>query len=108
MFDNPQDAQSVMFPVMMLNIVPFLLAFTVVNNPGSTLGLVGSMLPFAAILVIPARMLLIDVPVWQFAVAFLVNFVTLYLVILLCGKIYRFTTLMTGKSASWKEIYKWL
>ncbi|MAY02562.1 MAG: hypothetical protein CMQ38_06260 [Gammaproteobacteria bacterium] len=83
MFDNPQDAQSVMFPVMMLIIVPFLLAFIVVNNPGSTLGLVGSMLPFAAILVIPARMLLIDVPVWQFPVAVLVNLVTLYLVILL-------------------------
>tara|TARA_R110000772_G_scaffold35901_5_gene86232 strand:+ start:3743 stop:5068 length:1326 start_codon:yes stop_codon:yes gene_type:complete len=107
MFDNPQDAQSAMFPVMMLIIVPFLLAFAVVNNPASTLGLVGSMLPFAAILVMPARMLLIDVPIWQFGVAVLVNVLTLYLVILLCGKIYRFTILMTGKQASWKEIYKW-
>ena len=107
MFDNPQDAQSAMFPVLMLIVAPFLLAFTVVNNPASTIGLVGSMLPFAAILVMPARMVLIDIPGWQFGVAILVNLLTLYLVLLLCGKIYRFTILMTGKSPSWKEIYKW-
>ena len=65
------------------------------------------MLPFAAILVMPARMVLIDIPGWQFGVAILVNLLTLYLVLLLCGKIYRFTILMTGKSPSWKEIYKW-
>lgn len=108
MFDNPQDAQSSMFPVMLLIIVPFFLAFSVVNNPTSMLGIVGSMLPFFSILVMPARMVLIDVPFWQFIVAVLVNLVTLYFVVLLCGKIYRFTILMTGKNPSWKEIYKWM
>ncbi|MBN4053874.1 ABC transporter permease [Haliea sp. AH-315-K21] len=108
MFDNPQDAQSSMFPVMMLIVVPFFLAFSVVNNPTSMLGVVGSMLPFFSILVMPVRMVLIDVPLWQFAVAVLVNLATLYFVVLLCGKIYRFTILMTGKNPSWKEIYKWM
>ncbi len=108
MFDNPQDAQSSMFPVMLLIIVPFFLAFSVVNNPTSMLGIVGSLLPFFSILVMPARMVLIDVPFWQFAMAVLVNLATLYFVVVLCGKIYRFTILMTGKSPSWKEIYKWM
>jgi ABC-2 type transport system permease protein len=108
MFDTPQDAQSSMFPVMLLIVVPFFLAFSVVNNPTSMLGVVGSMLPFFAILVMPARMVLIDVPLWQFALAVLVNLATLYFVVLLCGKIYRFTILMTGKQPSWKEIYKWI
>ena len=108
MFDNPQDAQSSMFPVMLLIIVPFFLAFSVVNNPTSILGVVGSLLPFFSILVMPARMVLIDVPLWQFAVAVAMNLVTLYFVVVLCGKIYRFTILMTGKRPSWKEIYKWM
>jgi ABC-2 type transport system permease protein len=107
-FDNPQDAQSSMFPVMLLIIVPFFLAFSVVNNPTSMLGVVGSLLPFFSILVMPARMVLIDVPFWQFAMAVLINLVTLYFVVILCGKIYRFTILMTGKRPSWKEIYKWM
>lgn len=107
-FDNPQDAQSSMFPVMLLIIVPFFLAFSVVNNPTSILGVVGSLLPFFSILVMPARMVLIDVPFWQFAMAVLINLVTLYFVVILCGKIYRFTILMTGKRPSWKEIYKWM
>lgn len=108
MFDNPQDAQSSMFPVMLLIIVPFFLAFSVVNNPTSMLGVVGSMLPFFSILVMPVRMVLIDVPIWQFLIAVIVNLATLYFVVLLCGKIYRFTILMTGKNPSWKEIYKWM
>lgn len=108
MFDSPQDAQSSMFPVMLLIIVPFFLAFSVVDNPTSMLGVIGSMLPFFSILVMPARMVLIDVPFWQFVVAVLINLATLYFVVLLCGKIYRFTILMTGKNPSWKEIIKWL
>ena len=108
MFDNPQDAQSSMFPVMLLIIVPFFLAFSVVNNPTSILGVAGSLLPFFSILVMPARMVLIDVPLWQFAMAALINLITLYFVVVLCGKIYRFTILMTGKRPSWKEIYKWM
>lgn len=108
MFDNPQDAQSSMFPVMLLIIVPFFLAFSVVNNPTSMLGVVGSLLPFFSILVMPARMVLIDVPFWQFTLAVVVNLLTFYFVVMLCGKIYRFTILMTGKRPSWKEIYKWM
>jgi len=97
-----------MFPVMLLIIVPFFMAFSVVNNPTSILGVVGSMLPFFSILVMPARMVLIDVPLWQFTLAILVNLAALYFVVLLSGKIYHFTILMTGKQASWKEIYKWV
>ena len=72
------------------------------------LGVVGSMVPFFSILVTPVRMVLIGMPFWQFALAILVNLATLYFVVLLCGKIYRFTILMTGKQPSWKEIYKWM
>ena len=108
MFDNPQDAQSSMFPVMLLIIVPFFLAFSVVNNPTSILGVAGFLLPFFSILVMPSRMILIDVPLWQFVMAVLINLITLYFVVVLCGKIYRFTILMTGKRPSWKEIFKWM
>jgi len=108
MFDNPQDAQSSLFPIMLLVIIPFILAFTVVNNPASIIGQVSSMLPFASILVMPARMVLIDIPFWQFLVAIAVNILTLFVVILISGKIYRLTILLSGKRPGWKEVWKWL
>lgn len=108
MFDTPQDAQSSMMPVMMLIIIPFTLAFSMVRNPANVLAEVSSMLPFATILVMPARMTLIDVPLWQLGVATLVNFATFYFCIRGGAKIYRITILMTGKRPNWAEIWKWL
>lgn len=108
MFENPQDAQGSMMPVFLLIMIPFFLAMSMANNPGNMMAEVGSMLPFFSIMVMPARMTLIDVPLWQLGVGVLVNLATFCLVVMLSGKIYRFTILMTGKSPSWKEVYKWL
>lgn len=108
MFDTPQDAQSSMMPVMMLIIIPFLMVFTMARNPANTVAEITSMLPFATILVMPARMTLIDVPLWQLGVAFMVNLLTIYYSIRFGAKIYRVTILMTGKRPGWKEIYKWI
>jgi ABC-2 type transport system permease protein len=108
MFDTPQDAQASMMPVMMLIIIPFVLAFSMARNPANVLAEVSSMLPFATILVMPARMTLIDVPLWQLGVATLVNFATFYACIRGGAKIYRITILMTGKRPNWSEVWKWL
>ena len=108
MFDTPQDAQSSMMPVMMLIIVPFLLAFSLARNPANGLAEVSSMLPFATILVMPARMALIEVPLWQLAVAMTVNVATLWFCVRAAAKLYRVTILMTGKRPGWAEIWKWL
>lgn len=108
MFDTPQDAQGSMMPVMMLIIVPFLLAFTMLRNPANVLAEVASMLPFATILVMPARMTLIDVPLWQTAVAFVVNLLTIWCCIRAGAKIYRLTILITGKRPAWADIWRWL
>ena len=108
MFDTPQDAQSSMMPVMMLIIVPFFLAFSLARNPANGLAEVSSMLPFATILVMPARMALIEVPLWQLAVAMAVNIATLWVCVRAAAKLYRITILMTGKRPGWAEIWKWL
>jgi ABC-2 type transport system permease protein len=108
MFDTPQDAQGSMMPVMMLIIVPFFLAFSMARNPANALAEVSSMLPFATILVMPARMTLIDVPLWQVGVAFLVNLLTIWCCIRAGAKIYRLTILMTGKRPAWADIWRWL
>lgn len=107
-FDNDQDAQSGQWPVMMLIMIPFFIALSMQNNPDTILARVSSLFPFASIIVMPARMALIDVPNWELALSFVINILTMYLVILLAGKIYRVGILMTGKKPKWSEVVKWV
>ncbi|MDR3626380.1 MAG: ABC transporter permease [Ignavibacteriaceae bacterium] len=107
-FDNDQDAQSGIWPIMMLIMIPFFIGITLVNNPENTIGVVASMLPFASIIVMPARMTLVDVPGWQFALAIVVNLATMFVIFPLSGKIYRVGILMSGKKPKWGEVVQWL
>ncbi|MCF8267665.1 MAG: ABC transporter permease, partial [Ignavibacteriales bacterium] len=107
-FDNPQDAQSGNLPIMMLIIIPFFITFSMVNNPNNTLATVSSMFPFSSIIVMPSRMTLVDVPLWQFAVSIFLNIAVMFLIFPFAGKIYRVGILRTGKKPSWAEVAKWL
>lgn len=107
-FDNPQEAQSSMMPVIMLILIPFFVATTLARNPANFMAEVCSILPFFSIIIMPARMTLIDVPIWQIALAIVVNIGTFFLVIKMAGKLYRVTILVTGKRPGWKEMIKWI
>lgn len=107
-FDNMQDAQSAMFPLMMLIMIPFFMTFTMLENPDNTVGMYGSMAPFLSIIVMPVRMTLIDVPLIQILIALVVNVLTVFVMFPFAGKIYRVGILKTGKKPSWGEVVKWL
>ena len=106
-FDNDQDAQSGIWPIMMLIMIPFFIAITAQNNPDSALIQITSLVPFASIIVMPARMTLVEVPVWQFSAALVINIATFLGIFVLAGKIYRVGILRTGKKPSWGEVVKW-
>ena len=108
MFDNPQDAQAGMWPIMMLIMIPFFIAITMFKNPSNSVAEIASLLPFASIIVMPGRMTLIDVPIWQVILHFVVNIGTLILIFPFAGRIFRIGILKTGKKPSIKEIIKWL
>ncbi|MHB1687958.1 MAG: ABC transporter permease [Ignavibacteriaceae bacterium] len=107
-FDNDQDAQSSIWPVMMLIFIPFYIGISMQNNPEGMIGIVASMFPFAAIVVMPARMALVDIPSWQFILAIVVNVATMIAIFPLAGKIYRVGILMSGKKPKWNEVIRWL
>lgn len=107
-FENQQDAQSGIWPLMLLIMVPFYITFSMVKNPANVIAEVSSMLPFASIMVMPARMALIEVPLWQVLLAIAVNGITLFFILRVVGRIYRVGILMTGKRPTWPEVYKWL
>jgi len=107
-FDNAQDAQSGMWPIIMLVMIPFFIAMSMAKNPANPIAEIASMLPFASIIVMPARMTLVDVPLWQFVVSIAVCIATILAIFPIAGKVFRIGILRTGKKPKWSEIMKWL
>jgi ABC-2 type transport system permease protein len=107
-FENPQDAQSGMWPILMLIMIPFFISMSMIENPSNPIGFVASLIPFSAIIVMPARMALVDVPLWQILLSTLINIATVIVIFPVAGKIYRVGIMMTGKKPSWGEVVKWL
>ena len=107
-FDNDQDAQSGIWPIMILIMIPFFIAISLNNNPGNTIAAVASMFPFASIIVMPARIAVTEVPVYQIVISVAVSLATVFAIFPLAGKIYKVGILMSGKKPKWSEVMKWI
>jgi ABC-2 type transport system permease protein len=107
-FDNPQDAQSGLWPVMMLIIIPFFIAISMMENPNSGIAKIASFVPFANIIVMPARMTIAEVPLFHLIISIFISIATLFAIFPLAGKIYRVGILRTGKKPKWSEVVKWI
>ena len=107
-FDNPQDAQSGVWPLLMLIMIPFFIAIGMESNAQSSFAQIASLFPFASLIVMPARMILVEVPLWQILLSSLINIIVLIGIFKLAGKIYRIGILLTGKKPKWGEVIRWL
>lgn len=107
-FENAQEAQSGMWPIFMLLMIPLFIGLSILKNPGNPMAEIFSMIPFATITVMPGRFTAGDVPMWQLIVSILVNIATIAVIFPLAGKIYRVGILRTGKKPTWSEVIKWL
>jgi ABC-2 type transport system permease protein len=108
LFENSQDAQQGMWPILILIMIPFFIAIGMISNPETSIVRISSMLPFTSLIVMPARMTIVDVPSWQFILSILVNTAVMLLIFPVAGKIYRIGILKTGKKPKITEIIKWL
>lgn len=106
--ENESDSQQLQIPILVLIIIPILLVNFVAEDPNSTVAVITSIVPFFAPILMPVRMAIISVPVWQIGLTLLLMALTFLLMIWLSAKIYRVGILMYGKKAGFAEIYKWM
>ncbi|MDZ7629997.1 MAG: ABC transporter permease [Gemmatimonadaceae bacterium] len=106
--NSESEAQQASTPVVMLLIVSAVFIQPVALAPQSTLSAVMSMLPFSAPIMMPMRMSLTSVPVWQVAVSLIGMVLACLAAIWFSARIYRVGLLMYGKRPSMKELFKWL
>lgn len=104
--EDQQEAQQLVFPVMMPIILGFVILTKAIQDPNSGLALFGSLFPLTSPIVMLGR-IPFGVP-WS---QLILSMVLLVLFFLFCtwlaGRIYRTGILMYGKKGSWKEMMKW-
>ncbi|GAB3551669.1 ABC-2 type transport system permease protein [Actinopolyspora lacussalsi] len=99
-----EDLQSVITPVIMLLIVPFFVGVSVLpTNPDGTAGTVLSMIPGFSPMLMPMRLALGGVPLWQGALSVVLSLVASAAVLWLGGRIYSNAVLRTGARVRLKD-----
>ena len=106
--DQMQDANAISMPLTMMVIVPIMLVQPTVLNPEGTYIAIFSLFPFFAPILMVARIMSINIPVWQILLSIVLQIGTFLLCLKVAGKIYRSGMLRYGKKASYKEIFDWL
>lgn len=104
--EDQQEAQSLMFPIMMPIILGFVIMAKAAADPDSSLAVFGSLFPLTSPIVMMAR-ITYGVPWWQLALSMTLLILCFLLFTWLTAKIYRTGILMYGKKITWKEMSKW-
>lgn len=104
--EDQQDAQQLIFPVMMPIILGFVMMTKAVQDPNGSIALFGSMFPLTSPIVMIGR-IPFGVPYWQVVVSMAILALFFVFCTWLAGRIYRTGILMYGKKGSWKEMMKW-
>jgi len=105
---SDQEMQQLQFPVVLLLMAGFMVAFPVITRPDGTLGVVSSLIPFLSPIIMPVRTVLTDVPLVQLLGSAFLLVATGLVALWLAGKIYRIGILATGKRPTAAELLRWL
>lgn len=105
--NSDQEAQQLIFPVIMLLIVPIMMLGIMVKAPDSTLITTLSMIPFFSPIMMFARINIANPPLLQVLGSIAILIVSIIIVIWLVARIFRVGILMYGKRPTLPEIIKW-
>jgi ABC-2 type transport system permease protein len=104
-----KDAQSLMFPVMMLALLPTFFWTVVLSKPSSPISVGISLFPPATPFLMLMRLALSPAPPpWQVGLSVVLTTLTAILCVWASAKIFRVGLLMTGKAPSFAELAKWI
>ena len=104
--EDQQEAQQLVFPVMMPIILAFFIMMQGVRDPNSSLVVFGSLFPLTSPVVMMGR-IVYGVPAWELITSMLLLVVGFIFFSWLTAKIYRTGILLYGKKVTWKEMIKW-
>ena len=104
-----REAQSLMTPVMLIVMIPWLLWMPISRDPNSTFAIALSFIPPINTFVILIRMAsTAPPPLWQVLLSVLVGIGGVYVALKIAAKVFRIGLLMYGKPPSFKTLLQWV
>jgi len=103
-----QEAQSLVFPVMMPLILSVMFFPFVLQNPDSRLSVIPSLITPCTPIVMFLRITVLTPPAWQIVLSILLTALTTAGVMWVSARIYRVGILMYGKRPTFPEILRWV
>ncbi len=104
--DNIQDASQLQTFALLPIVLGMVFSMTVLNDPGSTLAMWLSMIPFTSPMVMMARVPF-GIQAWEIVVSLVILAVSTLAMIWLSAKIYRVGIFMYGKKPTIKDLIRW-
>lgn len=102
------DAQSLMGPIMLLLLVPYMLSFIIGANPNSTIAVLLSFIPPLNAFIMLARMAsATPPPMWQPFVTLLLSLLAAAGAVWFSAKVFRIGLLIYGKAPDFRTLVRW-
>lgn len=92
--------------LMMLPLVPVIITFFLIDSPNGVLAAVLSYLPITAFAVMPVRMSLVDLPVWEPILSLVLSGLCFYYFRIVAARVFKMGMNMYGKEPSIKDMFK--
>ena len=105
---NAQEAQQFVFPVLMPFVLGLFIAMAAAENPGSTVAVIGSIVPFTSPIVMPVLVSSSNVDPLHLLLSVGLLFGTAALIVWIAAKIYRVAIFATGQKPTGREIMRWM
>lgn len=116
--NNEKEAQSFIFPITMMMILPFMIGIYVIQEPNSTFSIIISLIPFLVPTMMMMRVIFLAPTLSEYslfsgiigeaALGFIIVCLSVVGMIWLTSKIFRIGILMYGKRPTLPEILKWI
>ena len=104
-----REAQSLMTPVMLLMMMPYIFFMPVIRAPNSMFSTIVSFIPPISPFIMIMRVASNDPPPnWQIALAILLNMIAVVLFLWIAAKVFRVGLLMFGKPPNFRTLFKWI
>ena len=106
--EDMQSASNTQGMVFMIPWIPVIFIGAVFTNPGGIIAQVTSIFPLTSPLIMMGRLGLTQVPVWEVVASVALLLLTVLFFIKIASKLFRIGMLMYGKTATPREIWKWI
>jgi ABC-type Na+ efflux pump permease subunit len=104
-----QQTQTMLWPVMLLAMLPLFVWLNVVREPTSTFSIVASLIPTATPMLMLLRVAVPPgIPWWQPLLGLVLMLLMKMACVYAAGRIFRVGILMQGKGASFRDLARWI